>query len=108
MRNELEESILYIAATRPALFYGIPLPLAGAMLMVAGLLIIFLKNPLYEVIMLPIWFGARIVVEKDYNAGNVVLLWLRTSAKTVDTSIWGGASVAPMPIRANANPRGVC
>jgi len=108
MRHDLEESSLYIAATRPALFYGIPLPMAGAMLMVAGFLIIFLKNPLYEVIMLPLWFGARIVVEKDYNAGNVVLLWLMTSARTVDTSIWGGASVAPLPIRPTSFARGVC
>lgn len=108
MLNDLEESPLYIAATRPALFYGVPLPLAGAFLMLAGFVIILLKNPLYEVIMVPLWFGARIMVEKDYNAGNVVLLWLRTSARTVDTSIWGGASVTPHPIHVNSRGRGVC
>ncbi|MGO7733148.1 type IV secretion system protein VirB3 [Rhizobium leguminosarum] len=107
MSGQLEENPLYIAATRPALFYGVPLPLAGGFLVLAGFIIILLNNPLYELIMAPLWFGARIVVEKDYNAGNVLLLWLKTAARAVDTAKWGGSSVSPNPIKVNSRGRGL-
>jgi type IV secretory pathway VirB3-like protein len=39
MAERLEEDTLYLAATRPALFAGVPLPVAGAFLMLAGFVI---------------------------------------------------------------------
>lgn len=107
MSERLEESTLYIAATRPALFAGVPLPVAGGFLMLAGFIIIFLQNPLYEAMMAPLWFGARVLVARDYNAVNVVVLWLRTAARGVDGSLWGGASVSPNPIKVPARGRGM-
>jgi type IV secretion system protein VirB3 len=84
MAERLEEDALYLAATRPALFAGVPLPVAGAFLMLAGFVIVILQNPLYELVMLPLWFGARVVVSRDYNAVNVVYLYLLTAARGVD------------------------
>jgi type IV secretion system protein VirB3 len=84
MAERLEEDTLYLAATRPALFAGVPLPVAGAFLMLAGFVIVILQNPLYELVMLPLWFGARVVVSRDYNAVNVVYLYLLTAARGVD------------------------
>jgi type IV secretion system protein VirB3 len=107
MSDRLEESILYIAATRPALFVGVPLPVAGLFLMVAGLLIVLLKNPFSEIIMLPLWMGARVLVARDYNAANVLLLWLRTAGRSVDSPKWGGATVSPIPIKIPRRGRGM-
>jgi type IV secretion system protein VirB3 len=107
MAERLEEDTLYLAATRPALFAGVPLPVAGAFLMLAGFVIVILQNPLYEMVMLPLWFGAKILVERDYNAVNVVYLFLRTSARSVDNAQWGGASVSPNPIRVPKRGRGM-
>ena len=107
MPERLEEDTLYLAATRPALFAGVPLPVAGAFLMLAGFLIVLLQNPLYEMMLLPLWFGARIVVSRDYNAVNVVYLYLLTAARGVDGATWGGASVSPNPIRIPARGRGM-
>lgn len=105
--ERLEEDTLYLAATRPALFAGVPLPVAGIMLMIAGFVIVLFKNPLYELVMLPLWFGTRIVMARDYNAVNVVLLFLRTAGRSVDSPTWGGSSVSPNPIRVPARGRGV-
>jgi len=105
--ERLEEDTLYLAATRPALFAGVPLPVAGAFLMLAGFLIVLLQNPLYELMMLPLWFGARVVVSRDYNAVNVVYLYLLTAAREVDGASWGGASVSPNPVRVSAGGRGM-
>ena len=107
MSERLEESTLYIAATRPALFVGVPLPVAGAFIMLAGLIIVLFQNPLYELVMLPLWFGARVIVSRDYNAVNVVMLWLKTAARSVDGHTWGGPTVSPNPIRVPARGRGM-
>jgi len=107
MTERLEESTLYLAATRPALFAGIPLPVAGLILMAAGFVIVIFKNPLFEILMLPIWVGAKFLVERDYNAANVLLLWLRTAGRGVDGHIWGGATVSPNPIKVAPRGRGM-
>ena len=107
MVEQLEEDTLYLAATRPALFAGVPIPVAGVLLMLAGFVVVILKNPLYEMVMLPLWFGARVLVERDYNAVNVVYLFLRTAARDVDGAQWGGASVSPNPIRVSKRGRGM-
>lgn len=107
MAERLDADTLYLAATRPALFGGVPLPVAGAFLMLAGFVVVIMKNPLYELMMLPLWFGAKVIVERDYNAINVVYLFLRTSARGVDSSYWGGASVSPYPIRVPKRGRGI-
>lgn len=107
MNSELEETTLYIAATRPALFFGVPLAIAGMLMMLAGFLIVIVQNPLYELIILPLWVGARFVVERDYNAASVLVLWLQTAARGVDGPMWGGASVSPNPIKVPARGRGM-
>lgn len=105
--EKLEESTLYLAATRPALFMGVPLAVAGVFLMLAGFLIVLIQNPLYELIMIPLWFGARIMVARDYNMVNVALLFLRTAGRSIDNGSWGGASVSPNPIRVPKRGRGM-
>jgi type IV secretion system protein VirB3 len=107
MPERLEEDTLYLAATRPALFAGVPLPVAGAFLMLAGFVIVLLQNPLYELMMLPLWLGVRVVVSRDYNAVNVIYLYFLTAARGVDGAAWGGASVSPNPVRVPARGRGM-
>ena len=107
MDDRLEEDTLYLAATRPALFAGVPLPVAGVFLMLVGFIIVFMQNPLYEMALVPLWFGAKVLVERDYNAVNVVYLYLRTAGRSVDGSAWGGASVSPNPIKVSPRGRGM-
>jgi type IV secretion system protein VirB3 len=103
----LETDTLYLAATRPAMFMGVPLTLGAILLMLAGLVVVLLKNPLYLAVMLPLWVAARELVSRDYNAVGVVLLYLRTAGRSVDSRKWGGASVSPIPVHARAKARGM-
>jgi type IV secretion system protein VirB3 len=103
----LETDTLYLAATRPAMFMGVPLAVGAILLMLAGLLVVILKNPLYLAVMLPLWFAARELVARDYNAVGVVLLYLRTAGRSVDSRRWGGASVSPNPMRIRNRGRGM-
>ena len=103
----LEIDTLYLAATRPALFMGVPLVLAVGFMMLGGFIIVLLENPLYELVLVPLWLAARVLVSRDYNAVGVTLLFLRTAGRSVDGAIWGGASVTPLPIRASKRGRGM-
>ncbi|WP_234729611.1 type IV secretion system protein VirB3 [Acidocella facilis] len=103
----LETDTLYLAATRPAMFMGMPLAVGAILLMLAGLIVVLVKNPLYLTIMLPLWLAARELVARDYNAVGVMLLYLRTAGRSVDSMRWGGASVSPNPIRAGKRGRGM-
>lgn len=103
----LEEAALFVAATRPALVAGMPIGLAVAFLMAFALIIIFGENPLYELVLVPVWFGARLLVRYDYCAVRIVALWLQTAARSLDAHRWGGASPAPFPIRHTRRRRGI-
>jgi type IV secretion system protein VirB3 len=103
----LEVDTLYLAATRPALFMGVPLIVAVAFMMLGGFIIVLLENPLYELMLVPLWLAARVLVSRDYNAVGVAVLFLRTAGRAVDNSRWGGASVAPFPIRVPVRGRGM-
>jgi hypothetical protein len=50
-----------------------------------------LKNPLYLAVMVPLWFAARELVARDYNAVGVVLLYLKTAGRSVDSRTAGVA-----------------
>lgn len=104
----LATDTLYLAATRPALFMGVPLVLAVGFMMLAGIIIVLLENPLYELVLIPLWLAARVLVSRDYNAVGVLLLFLRTAGRAVDSPSWGGASAAPLPIRIPRRGRGMC
>lgn len=105
--ESLEVDTLYLAATRPALFMGVPLIVAVAFMMLGGFVIVLFENPLYELALIPLWLAAKVLVSRDYNAVGVVMLFLRTAGRGVDNVRWGGASVAPLPIRIPTRGRGM-
>jgi type IV secretion system protein VirB3 len=103
----LETDTLYLAATRPAMFMGVPLAVGALLMMLGGLVVVIMRNPFYLGAMVPLWFAARALVSRDYNAVGVALLFLRTSGRSVDNHVWGGASVSPFPIRLRNRGRGM-
>jgi type IV secretion system protein VirB3 len=105
----LEEVRLAVADTRPPMIAGLAVPLQmGVLLLTArGLIIIFGHNPLFELLLVPLWLGAREVIKYDYNATGIIFLWLATAAKSLDAHFWGGASPAPFPVRRGRLPRGI-
>jgi type IV secretion system protein VirB3 len=95
----LDHDPLFVAATRPALFLGLPIGLVTLFMLAFGLIIVLIQNPFEELILLPAWLAARLLVRYDYNAVRVAGLWLQTKARSLDTAHWGGASPSPFPVR---------
>lgn len=104
--EDLSEDVLPIGATRPAMHFGLPLPLLiplggvgyACLMLVPG----WVSIAYAAAAVLPLGFVARLCVSYDYNAPGIFILWLRTSAFAWDTGQWGGASVAPLPARRGA------
>ncbi len=101
------EVTLFVAATRPAMIMGLPMGLFVIFLMALALIIILVQNPLYEMMLVPAWFCARLLLRYDYNAVRVAGLWMQTKARSFDSAYLGGASPAPFPIRLASAPRGI-
>lgn len=109
--ESLHEDPLHVAATRPALMWGLPLPLA-LLLFVAGAEVQVWFKGLTGVgwalaLVAPVWVAGRFLVARDYNAVDVAVLWLNTGARALDAADWGGASVAPLPVGGARGPRGM-
>ncbi len=105
--TELHVETLHVAATRPAMLWGLPLQLALVFFVAAGVTGVAMHNALYDVAILPPWVAARLLVRRDYNAVRVTFLWLRTSASALDSHLWGGASVSPLPVKLSKRTRGL-
>ena len=106
MPERLDETPLFVAATRPALILGLPIGLFVMLLMAATLIVILARNPIYAGAVIPAWLAAQLLVRYDYNAIRVAGLWLQTKCRSIDTPVWGGASPAPFPVKPSKRPRG--
>ena len=97
--EELEEEVLHVGATRPAMIWGIPffiiVPVFIACLeieMIMGLKMAAILDP-------PIILIAVVTVKHDYNAPRLWWVWLTTRALILDDVHWGGTAAAALPVK---------
>jgi type IV secretion system protein VirB3 len=109
--QQLETAPLYLAATRESLvpWLGVPYRAGVVLIAAAGLIVAFLHNPAWLLLLLPVWLGLVILTRHDANALRIADLWSRTSLVSLDSASWGGASPAPFPLRRAKHdpPRGM-
>jgi len=105
-RSAIEEAPLFVADTRPAMFFGVPHVLAVLLIAAFGESIIFV-GPIYAFWVIGPWCAARIAVRQDYNMPRVFALWLMTKAVSFEAFHWYGASPSPFPIQPGKYPRGI-
>jgi type IV secretion system protein VirB3 len=108
MPEAREEEVLFVAATRPALMpiLGLPHSLAIIFVCAGAEIVITTQSFLDELFLVPLWLIAFFYVRNDYNAVRILMIWLQSSARSLDAWRWGGASLSPWPIRARS-PRGI-
>jgi len=105
-RSAIEEGPLFVADTRPAMFFGVPHVAAVLLIAAFGESIIFI-GPIYAFWVIGPWAAMRIAVRQDYNMPRVLALWLMTKAVAFDSFEWYGASPSPFPLRPGKYPRGI-
>lgn len=94
----LSVDMLYLAITRPALWFGVPIE-AGVLIIIAGSIIITqFGNPLYAAAFAAVaYVVSRMIVRRDVNAFRLLMLWGRTKLACRNRGFWGGSSYTPLP-----------
>jgi type IV secretory pathway VirB3-like protein len=97
------EDTIHVGATRPASLFGLPYPLAMALLFVAYMIQTNLGGwyglSWAVAAVGPCWVLGYLIVRHDTYGANVVVGWTRTGAFLLDKRIWGGSSCSPLPAR---------
>jgi type IV secretion system protein VirB3 len=105
-RSAIDEAPLFVADTRPAMFFGVPHVAAVVLIAAFGESIVFV-GPIYALWVFAPWCAMRIAVRQDYNAPRILVLWLMTKAISFDAFTWYGSSPSPFPVRPGKYPRGI-
>jgi type IV secretion system protein VirB3 len=109
--REAREDTLHIGATRPAMFWGLPMPLAVVLLAAAYLIqttVTSWQGALWAgAFLVPTWLAARLAVSRSPYGISVLAAWVFASGTLMDRATWGGASRAPLPARQPGRTRGM-
>ena len=96
---KMNEDALFLALTRPAVIFGIPVEAFAMCCGIGGLAMIAADSIFYLPIACPLLGICRLVVERDQSAFQILFRWLDTNARCRNRSIWGGSSTSPLRLR---------
>lgn len=106
------QDTLHVGATRPAMFFGLPVKLT--LLLLCGWYLIAVNASLAWAFsyLIPGFVGARLAVRRSLYGINVLLLWAQTSLASClspfsDRWVWGGASRVPLTSRFQTRAKGM-
>lgn len=93
----LVDDTLFLALTRPAMLWGVPLEGAVYIILIGIFGLLATGNPLYGLgLGGGLFFAARLVAKQDYNQFRVLSLWMRTKGLPANGRIWKGSSYGPL------------
>jgi type IV secretion system protein VirB3 len=95
----LESDVLHVAATRPAMFMGLPFTTIVAVGVVVLEIETALGLKMALVLGIPLVLTAYLIVRHDYNAPNIWYLWSITRLPMWDDWHWGGTCATSFPIK---------
>ena len=96
--EEINRDIVYLALTRPAMFYGVPFEAALCCGAIACLAMILTDNIFFLALFFPLFGISKLIVKKDANAFRVLFRFLETKAKCANRALWGGSSTSPLRV----------
>ncbi len=98
--QEIAPDPLFLACTRPAMKWGVPIIAFVMNMMASTLVLVFVKNPLYAAAFgVPLHYVFRILAGWDPNFFRILHLWMETKGRNLGSDLWGGSSVSPLPSR---------
>lgn len=98
-----------MAASRPAMLFGLPHSLTVTLLAASALFLFFyqpqswIKGLMGDAIFLgltgAVWSSAKVMLRNDYHGWDNFIAYLRLDFRCLDTKEWGGARIASFPLR---------
>lgn len=97
--ERLNQDKLYLALTRPAMVFGVPLEAAFVSIFAGGLAMIIGDSIFYLILAVPLIVISHFIVKRDQNAFRVLFRYFDTGAKCRNRSHWGGSSPSPLRVQ---------
>jgi type IV secretion system protein VirB3 len=97
-QDGLNEDVLFLACTRPAMWQGVPLEALAINGMITSIIFVVMSNPFYLLIGVVVHYAMRALISHDYNMFTILRLWSATKGRARNTDQWGGSSVSPLPL----------
>lgn len=92
----IEEDILFLACTRPAMIAGVTMEAMGLNVMLTTILYITAGSLAYALVGVVFHFLFRTLIKHDHNMFRILLSWIETRGRSRNTSYWGGATLSPL------------
>ncbi|TCU32602.1 type IV secretion system protein VirB3 [Rhizobium azibense] len=96
--EDIEEDILFIACTRPAMIAGVTMEAMGLNIMLTTILYIAAGSVAYALVGVVFHFMFRTLVKHDHNMFRILVSWIETRGRSRNTSYWGGATLSPLKL----------
>lgn len=97
--DPLNTDRLYLALTRPAMVFGVPLEAAFVSVMIGGLAMILGDSLFYLILAVPLLVISYFIVKRDQNAFRILFRFFDTGAKCRNRGYWGGSSPSPLRVQ---------
>jgi type IV secretion system protein VirB3 len=106
--DDLEQDVLHVGATRPAMVWGIPFFLIVPVFVLCLEIEMIMGMKMAAIFDPPIVLIAVVIVKYDYNGPRLWWVWLTTRALILDDMHWGGTVASHFPARpSKRHARGV-
>ncbi|NKL66584.1 type IV secretion system protein VirB3 [Rhizobium leguminosarum] len=92
----IEEEILFLACTRPAMIAGVTMEAMGVNVMLTTILYITAGSIAYALVGVVFHFIFRALVKHDHNMFRILIAWIETRGRSRNAAYWGGATLSPL------------
>ncbi|PDT14553.1 type IV secretion system protein VirB3 [Rhizobium sp. J15] len=92
----LEEDILFLACTRPAMIAGVTMEAMGVNIMLTTILYITAGSIAYALVGIVFHVLFRALVKHDHNMFRILIAWIETRGRSRNAAYWGGATLSPL------------
>lgn len=101
----LNEDTLFLACTRPAMVGGVTMEAMGINIIVTSVLFILGGNLLFSLVGVVFHLGFKALCKYDHNMFRVLIAYLETRGRSLNSSYWGGSSITPLKVVRRYNER---
>lgn len=96
--ENLIEDPLFLACTRPAMIWGVPMDAMGLNVMACGVVFLVGGSLLYLLIAPVIHLTFRAICKAEPNAFRLLMAYVDTKGRARNGAAWGGSSPTPLPL----------
>lgn len=96
--ERLIEDPLFLACTRPAMVFGVPMEAMGVNVIFSGLAFLIGGSLLYLLAAPALHLVFRAICRSDHNAFRLLFVYVDTKGRARNGALWGGSSTPPLPV----------